>query len=73
MSSPSSGDSLPSSSASSRTPTIAQRLDDLDRRLLDLLQQDGRASFRAIADDVDASEGMVRHRVNRMLECDVAG
>ncbi|NLN18545.1 MAG: Lrp/AsnC family transcriptional regulator [Firmicutes bacterium] len=43
-------------------------LDDLDRRILRYLQQDGRIPFTAIAQALDLAEGTVRKRVNRLIE-----
>jgi DNA-binding Lrp family transcriptional regulator len=57
--------------ASPRSPVSHERLDGLDQQLLGLLQADGRASYRAMATEVGASETVVRHRVGRMLERDV--
>jgi Lrp/AsnC family transcriptional regulator for asnA, asnC and gidA len=41
-------------------------LDDLDRRVIDELQQDGRRAFRDIARELGVSEATVRSRVRRM-------
>lgn len=41
-------------------------LDPVDRKLLRLLQQDGRASFRALADAVQLSAPSVHARVQRL-------
>lgn len=43
-------------------------LDDLDFHLVAILQQDGRTSFRALADAVHLSPSSVRTRVNRLIE-----
>lgn len=42
--------------------------DELNRKIVALLQQDGRTSFRTIAEMLDVSEGTVRNRVNWMKE-----
>ena len=42
------------------------RLDEVDRAILERLEEDGRASYRQIARDVGVSEGTVRSRVGRL-------
>lgn len=51
--------------------TRARALDNTDRALIALLQQDGRASFTALAKAVGLSEGAVRQRVQRLLRDDL--
>ncbi|OXM70341.1 Lrp/AsnC family transcriptional regulator [Amycolatopsis vastitatis] len=51
--------------------TRARALDNTDRSLIALLQQDGRASFTALAKAVGLSEGAVRQRVQRLLRDDL--
>lgn len=46
------------------TTASQQNLDDLSRRILPLLQEDGRRSFSSIARELEVSEGAVRSRVN---------
>ncbi|MFC7096851.1 Lrp/AsnC family transcriptional regulator [Halobaculum marinum] len=41
-------------------------MDDLDRRILNLLRRDARTPYTEIADRVGTSEGTVRNRVDRM-------
>lgn len=43
-------------------------MDDLDRRILNILRRDSRTPYTAIADQVGTSEGTVRNRVDRMTE-----
>lgn len=43
-------------------------MDDLDERILERLQVDGRAPYTAIADAVGTSEGTVRSRVKRLID-----
>ncbi len=43
-------------------------LDDVSRRLVEALQQDGRRSYAALAQDVGLSEAAVRQRVRRLLD-----
>jgi Lrp/AsnC family transcriptional regulator for asnA, asnC and gidA len=42
-------------------------MDELDRRIIDLLQLDGRASNAKIAREVGVTEGTVRRRLGRLL------
>jgi len=42
--------------------------DDLNRGIIELLQQDGRIAFSAIAAQLGVSEGSIRKRVNRLQE-----
>ena len=53
--------------ATSRTPN----LDDIAKRIIELLQGDGRMSYSAIAKDVGLSEAAVRHRVQKLIESGV--
>jgi Lrp/AsnC family transcriptional regulator for asnA, asnC and gidA len=48
-----------------------QSLDDLDRKIVEQLQQDGRRTFGRIATAVGSSEATVRQRVQRLQEADV--
>jgi Lrp/AsnC family transcriptional regulator for asnA, asnC and gidA len=50
--------------ATSRPPN----LDDNAKRIIELLQGDGRMSYSAIAKDVGLSEAAVRHRVQKLIE-----
>jgi Lrp/AsnC family transcriptional regulator for asnA, asnC and gidA len=43
-----------------------QRVDDLDRAIIEALQENGRESFRRIAARLDVSEGAVRARYARL-------
>jgi Lrp/AsnC family transcriptional regulator for asnA, asnC and gidA len=43
-------------------------IDDLDRRIIEALQRNGRESFRAIASQVGVSEATVRSRYGRLVE-----
>lgn len=45
-------------------------LDETDLTLIAMLQEDGRASFTALAKAVELSEGAVRQRVQRLLRED---
>ena len=46
-------------------------MDDLDRRILDILRRDSRTPYTEIADRVGTSEGTVRNRVDALLESGV--
>jgi Lrp/AsnC family transcriptional regulator for asnA, asnC and gidA len=46
-------------------------LDDVNKRIIEQLQQDGRMSYAALAKVVGLSEAAVRQRVQRMLDSDV--
>ena len=43
-------------------------MDDLDRRILELLRRDARTPYTEIADAVGTSEGTVRNRVERLTD-----
>ena len=43
-------------------------MDDLDRRILDILRRDARTPYTEIAEQVGTSEGTVRNRVDRLLD-----
>jgi len=47
---------------------LDQPIDELDRAIINLLQDDGRLSFVRIAELLEVSEGTVRNRVNRMID-----
>ena len=47
------------------------RIDDLDRQLIRLLRQDGRAGNRVLGLALGVSEGTVRSRIRRLTETDV--
>lgn len=42
-------------------------MDDIDRKLLGLLRENGRASFTSLAQEVGTSEGTVRARMKRLV------
>ncbi len=43
-------------------------MDEKDREILDILEENGRISYTEIAREIGVSEGTVRNRVDRMLE-----
>jgi Lrp/AsnC family transcriptional regulator for asnA, asnC and gidA len=51
--------------------TSRTSLDAVDRRIIELLQRDGRRPYGAIADEVGLSEAGVRRRVQRMRDAGV--
>ncbi len=46
-------------------------MDDLDTKIIELLQTDGRASNARIARDVGVSEGTVRRRLRRLVQDEI--
>ena len=49
-------------------PTLSSGIDDVGKRLIEELQQDGRRSYAALAKSVGLSEAAVRQRVQRMVD-----
>ncbi len=49
----------------------AHRVDDLDRRIIEALQENGRASFRRIAAGLAVSEATVRARYGRLVSAGI--
>lgn len=43
-------------------------LDEKDRAIISVLQYDGRTPFTKIADELNITEGSVRHRVKRLID-----
>jgi len=54
-----------------RTSGLATPLDDVSKRIVELLQEDGRQSFVTIAREVGLSEAAVRQRVQKLIDADV--
>jgi len=44
------------------------KIDETDRRIIAALKENGRTSFAQIAQELDVSPGMVRQRVQRLIE-----
>ncbi|MCZ2127276.1 MAG: Lrp/AsnC family transcriptional regulator [Anaerolineales bacterium] len=44
------------------------RLDKIDRHIIDALRADGRAAFAQLAEQLNVSPGMIRQRYNRLVE-----
>jgi Lrp/AsnC family transcriptional regulator for asnA, asnC and gidA len=51
--------------------SVPGALDALDRKIISLLQQDGRRAYGAIAEEVGLSEAAVRRRVQRLRDSGV--
>ena len=49
----------------------ARRIDEVDKRIIEALQRDGRASFRRIAADIGVSEATIRARYARLRADDI--
>jgi Lrp/AsnC family transcriptional regulator, regulator for asnA, asnC and gidA len=45
-----------------------EKLDEIDRYIIQTLQKDGREAFAKIAEDLKVSPGMIRQRYNRLVE-----
>jgi Lrp/AsnC family transcriptional regulator for asnA, asnC and gidA len=52
-------------------PGAGIRLDDLDRRIVEALQQNGRMPFSQLARELGTSEATIRNRYQRLVEADV--
>lgn len=46
-------------------------MDNTDQKIIDILKEDGRASYTDVAERVGVSEGTVRNRVERLQEEDI--
>lgn len=44
------------------------RLDEIDRYIIEALRKDGREAFAQIAEQLNVSPGMIRQRYNRLVE-----
>ncbi len=44
------------------------RLDDIDRHIINALRADGRVAFAQIAEQLNVSPGMIRQRYNRLVD-----
>jgi hypothetical protein len=66
-------DTMARVTSTSRPPRVTRassetRLDDIAKHIIELLQEDGRQSYAAIAKAVGLSEAAVRQRVQRLLD-----
>ncbi len=50
---------------------LTTKLDDKDKKLLNLLQENGRASYSKLAGELDLSEATVRYRVKKLVDSGV--
>jgi Lrp/AsnC family transcriptional regulator for asnA, asnC and gidA len=67
-------ESIANSGKLSENPDVTEPpslLDDVNKRIIEQLQRDGRMSYAALAKVVGLSEAAVRQRVQRMLDGDV--
>lgn len=62
---------MPTGRESSGSGTSTMNLDEISKRLIELLQEDGRASYAALAKVVGLSEAAVRQRVQRLIDSGV--
>jgi Lrp/AsnC family transcriptional regulator for asnA, asnC and gidA len=44
------------------------RLDDIDRHIINALRSDGRVAFAQLAEQLNVSPGMIRQRYNRLVD-----
>jgi Lrp/AsnC family transcriptional regulator, regulator for asnA, asnC and gidA len=49
----------------------AEQTDDLDRRIIEALQENGRTPFLKLAEALGVSEGTIRSRYNRLCDADM--
>jgi Lrp/AsnC family transcriptional regulator, regulator for asnA, asnC and gidA len=54
--------------ASAEEKSANSHLDEVSKRIIEQLQEDGRRSFAAIGEAVELSEAAVRQRVRRMID-----
>jgi len=47
---------------------ISEHLDEIDRKIITALREDGRTPFSQIAQELNVSPGMIRMRYNHMVE-----
>jgi len=47
---------------------LTSQTDDIDLKIIDALQKDGRVAFAQIAEQLSVSPGMIRLRYNRLVE-----
>jgi Lrp/AsnC family transcriptional regulator for asnA, asnC and gidA len=61
---------LPAQRKRTQAPN-ADRTDDLDRRIIEALQENGRTPFLKLADALGVSEGTIRSRYHRLCDADM--
>ena len=47
---------------------VPERLDDIDKYIIQAMRKDGREAFAQIAEDLKVSPGMIRQRYNRLVK-----
>lgn len=62
------GAGQPSRDVGEPQPARSRRIDDLDRKIIQLLQRNGRTSNTEIARALDTTETTIRKRINYLLE-----
>ena len=62
---------VPSGNGNESQPTREGALDDVNKKIVALLQEDGRRSYVSIGKEIGLSEAAVRLRVQKMLDDDV--
>ncbi|OZG58512.1 AsnC family transcriptional regulator [Bifidobacterium tissieri] len=62
---------VPSGNGNESQPTREGTLDDVNKKIVALLQEDGRRSYVSIGKEIGLSEAAVRLRVQKMLDDDV--
>ena len=50
---------------------MRNKIDDLDWEILSILKKDARTPYVTIANTLDVSEGMIRQRVKKLVECGI--
>ncbi len=53
------------------TPSDLDTLDEIDRKIIKYLQENGREAFAKIGDDIGVPSSTVRDRTNRLIENDI--
>jgi Lrp/AsnC family transcriptional regulator for asnA, asnC and gidA len=50
---------------------LTTKLDDKDKKLLNILQENGRASYSQLAGELDLSEATIRYRVKKLVDAGI--
>jgi len=50
---------------------LANKLDDKDKKLLNILQENGRASYSQLAGELGLSEATIRYRVKKLVDAGI--
>ena len=54
---------------SQQEDNISAKIDDIDLRIIKILNEDGRTPFSQIAKQLGVSTGMIRQRYHRLIHC----